>query len=183
MVEKRTIEKAVNGNQKAERLLYDALCKPLFMLCLRYLKHQEDAEDVLSSALIKVFGSLHKFEYEGDGSLEAWSRKITVNECLMCLRKQKRSPMMVEPDENISIVDEGILDKLSADELFELILQLPEGYRTVFNLYEIEGYTHAEISKNLGISLGTSKSQLSKARNYLKKLVTANGWNNASKII
>lgn len=183
MVDRKTIEKAIKGNQKAERLLYDSLCKPLFMMCLRYLKNQEDAEDVLAGSLSKIFHSLPNFTYESVGSLEAWARKITVNECLMCLRKQKRSPMMVEPDENISIDEEGILDKLSADELFELILMLPEGYRTVFNLYEVEGYTHAEIGHKLGIGTGTSKSQLSKARNYLKKLIKANGWNHASKII
>ncbi|WP_040490173.1 RNA polymerase sigma factor [Indibacter alkaliphilus] len=183
MLEKKTIEKASKGNLKAERLIYDSISKPLFMLCLRYLKHQEDAEDVLSSALIKVFRSLHRFEYKMEGSFEAWARKITVNECLMCLRKQMRSPMMVEPEEHFQKEGEDILDKLSADELFGLILQLPEGYRTVFNLYEIEGFSHPEISEKLGISEGTSKSQLSKAKNYLKKLIIANGWNHASKII
>ncbi|TVP53923.1 MAG: RNA polymerase sigma factor [Mongoliibacter sp.] len=183
MVDKQTIEEAVKGNQKAERLLYDSISKSLFMLCLRYLKHQEDAEDVLSSALLKVFRCLDRFEFEREGSFEAWARKITVNECLICLRKQKRSPMMVEPDESIAIGIEDVLDKISADELFVLILQLPEGYRTVFNLYEIEGYTHPEISEKLGIGVGTSKSQLSKAKNYLKKLFIANSRNNASKII
>lgn len=90
---------------------------------------------------------------------------------------------MVEPDENSSLEEGGIFDKLSADELFVLILQLPEGYRTVFNLYEIEGYTHHEIATKLNIRVGTSKSQLSKAKAYLRELIRKNGGNNASKII
>ncbi|RPA67404.1 RNA polymerase sigma factor [Cyclobacteriaceae bacterium YHN15] len=183
MVDKKTIDNAIKGDHKSERHLYEALCKPLFMLCLRYLKNQEDSEDVLTLSFLKVFQSLSGFEYQGPGSLEAWARKITVNECLMCLRKQKRSPMMVEPDENSSLEEGGIFDKLSADELFVLILQLPEGYRTVFNLYEIEGYTHHEIATKLNIRVGTSKSQLSKAKAYLRELIRKNGGNNASKII
>jgi RNA polymerase sigma-70 factor (ECF subfamily) len=183
LVDKQTIDKAIKGDHKSERQIYESLCKPLFMLCLRYLKNQEDAEDVLTLSFVKVFQFLSKFEYERPGSLEAWARKIAVNECLMCLRKQKRSPMMVEPDENTSTVEEEIVDKLSADELFGLILQLPEGYRTVFNLYEVEGYSHHEIGEKLGISTGTSKSQLSKAKSYLRELIRKNGRNDAEKII
>lgn len=183
MVDKQTIEKAIKGDHKAERQVYESLCKSLFILCLRYLKNHEDAEDVLTLSFVKIFQSLSKFGYERPGSLEAWARKIAVNECLMCLRKQKRSPMMVEPDSKTSTVDEGIIDKLSADELFGLILHLPEGFRTVFNLFEIEGYSHHEIGEKLGISIGTSKSQLSKAKAYLRELIRKNGRKDAKKII
>ncbi|MFD2200166.1 RNA polymerase sigma factor [Shivajiella indica] len=183
MVDKRIIDKAVKGDHKSERQIYELLSKPLFMMCLRYLKNQEDAEDVLTLAFVKVFQSLSGFEFQGPGSLVAWARKVTLNECLMYLRKQKRSPMMVEPDEHVRSIEEGVIDKLSADELFILILQLPEGYRTVFNLYEIEGYAHHEIAEKLNISLGTSKSQLSKSKAYLRELIRKNGGENATKII
>lgn len=88
--------------------------------------------------------------------------------------------MMVEPDSTITVLEDNAIDQLTNQELYQLILQLPEGYRTVFNLYEIEGYNHTEISEKLNISVGTSKSQLSKAKAYLKNLIIKHGWYNAS---
>lgn len=180
MINKFNIEKAKKGDQKALRLLFKVLSKPMFMLCLRYVKVQEDAEDVLSTGFTKVFKSLSAFEYRGEGSLEVWVKRIMINECLMLLRKLKRQPLIVEPDENQECLEENILEKLSSDELYGLILSLPEGYRTVFNLYEIEGFSHAEIAAQLDISKGTSKSQLSKAKAYLRQIIIKKGWHNAS---
>lgn len=174
------IIQAKNGNQKAHRELFDHYGKRMFMLCLRYVKNQQDAEELLSNGFIKAFASLGSFEIRGEHSFEIWLKRILINECLMFLRKQNKAPLMIEPDENMSLKQEGILEKLNADTLFELILKLPEGYRTVFNLYEIEGYSHSEIANKLEISVGTSKSQLSKAKAVLKELVIKKGLYHAS---
>lgn len=180
MVNTEIINKAKKNNAKAQRMLFEQLAKPIFMLCLRYVKHQEDAEEVMSTGFSKVFKALHSFNYEGNGAFEAWVRKIMVNECLMFIRKQKQSPLMVSHDDHNACVDDDVLHKISADELYALVLRIPNGYSTVFNLYEIEGYSHAEIAEQLGISKGTSKSQLSKAKTYLKVLINKTGLNNAS---
>lgn len=183
MIQKITIEEALKGNEKAQSLIYEQLAKPLFMLCLRYLKNQEDAEGVFCTGFSKVFQNLSQFEYRNNGAFEAWAKKVMVNECLMSLRKKARAPMMIEPEEYHISSEWSVLDKLSADELFSLILLLPEGYRTVFNLYEIEGYSHAEIAEKLNINTGTSKSQLYKAKAYLRKIINRIDLDDAKKII
>ncbi|MGY6521748.1 MAG: RNA polymerase sigma factor [Mongoliitalea sp.] len=180
MITNQTIASAKQGNQQAMREIFHAQSRPLFHLCVRYIPNQADAEDILSLAFSKIFEKLTSFKYQGEGSLEAWMRQITVNECLMFLRKKQKAPMMVEPDNNIVALEDNAIHQLTNQEIYQLILQLPEGYRTVFNLYEIEGYSHPEISEKLGISVGTSKSQLSKAKSYLKNLIIKNGWNHAS---
>ncbi|UJP66505.1 RNA polymerase sigma factor [Mongoliitalea daihaiensis] len=180
MIHQQTIAKAQKGDQRAMKDIFHAQSKALFMLCLRYIPHQADAEDVLSAAFSKIFEKLASFKYQGEGSLEAWMRQVVVNECLMFLRKKQKAPMMVEPDSTITALEDNAINQLTNQELYQLILQLPEGYRTVFNLYEIEGYNHSEISEKLNISVGTSKSQLSKAKAYLKNLIIKNGWYNAS---
>lgn len=183
MIGIKTIAEAKKGIGKAQTLIYEQSCKSLFMLCLRYMKVQEDAEDAFCNGFSKIFQNLSKFEYRNPGSFEAWAKKIMVNECLLSLREKSRAPMMVEPQENEIVSDWTVLEKLSADDLFNLILALPEGYRTVFNLYEIEGYTHAEISEKLGISIGSSKSQLHKAKAFLRRIIQRNDHNDAKKII
>ncbi len=174
------IQDAKKGKPKAQRKIFELMGKPLFMLCLRYVRNQQDAEEVLSIAFTKAFEKISNFDYQGEGSFEAWIKKITVNECLMLLRKQKNAPLIIEPDENMAEQSESALDKLKSQELFELILKLPEGYRTIFNLYEIEGFSHQEIAEKLGISIGTSKSQLSKAKAYLREIIIKLGLNHAS---
>ena len=183
MIQKKIIEEALKGNERAQSLIYDELAKPMFMLCLRYLKNQEDAEDAFCVGFSKIFQNLNRFEYRNEGSFEAWTKKIMVNNCLMLLRQKARAPMMVEPKDDQATAECSALDKLSADELFNLILLLPEGYRTVFNMYEIEGFTHLEIAEKLNISIGTSKSQLNKAKSYLKKIINRTDQNDAKKII
>lgn len=171
---------AKKGSQKAQRAIFDLYGKRMYVLCLRYVRVQEDAEELLSNGFIKAFENLSSFDFRGKYPFESWLKRILINECLMFLRKQNRAPMMVEPDEMIPSAEENPFEKLSADELFELILKLPEGYRTVFNLYEIEGFSHSEIAEKLGISIGTSKSQLSKAKAFIKSLLSKNGINHAS---
>ena len=180
VLEDQVIIKAKKGDQKAQRALFDSYSKPMFILCLRYVRVQEDAEELLSSGFTKAFSNLEKFELREQGSFGAWLKRILINECLMFLRKQNKAPMMVEPDESLISGQTDVLDLLGADALFELILCLPEGYRTVFNLYEIEGFSHKEIAEKLGINVGTSKSQLSKAKATLKEIIIKKGLNYAS---
>lgn len=142
----------------------------MFVHCYRYLKSKEDAEEIVSDGFIKVFQNLNSFVYKDLKSFEAWIRRIMINECLMFLRKKK----IIFQDENtaLHVESESKTDhNLEAEELYDLILSLPSGYRTIFNLYTIEGYSHKEIAKMLNISEGTSRSQLTKARMALKEMV------------
>lgn len=142
----------------------------MFVYCYRYVKQKEDAEEILSEGFIKVFQNLSKLEYRDAKSFEGWIRQIMVNECLMFLRKQKnivydeRQILLAETEPRI----EG---ELEAKDIYNLILALPIGYRTVFNLYAIEGFSHREIAQKLDIGESTSRSQLTKARAMLKTLM------------
>lgn len=141
-------------------------------VCRRYLNRLADAEDVLMEALYKVLTRID--QYSGDGSFEGWIRRVVVNECLMFLRKndvlQNAWELPPELDESR---EPGALHRLQADDLLGLLDRLPDGYRTVFNLYVIEGYKHREIAELLGISINTSKSQLILARRRLEELLRA----------
>lgn len=142
-------------------------------LCLRYIKQREIAEDVLMEGFFKVFDKLHT--YKGQGSFEGWMRRIIVNEALMHLRKQKH--LFVSTEINalpIRAVDLTIEDELAAQDILNLLEALPTGYRTVFNLYVIEGFKHREIAEMLDISINTSKSQLILAKKRLRQLVKQN---------
>jgi RNA polymerase sigma-70 factor (ECF subfamily) len=143
------------------------------MICLRYLRENQDAQDVLQNALIKIYSNLKTFDINR-GSFKSWSSKIVVNECIMFLRKRSRSFFYNELQEELEIHDNSYtpIEKISAEEITQLILQLPVGYRLVFNLFAIEGYSHKEIAETLSISIGTSKSQLFKAKKMLKEKVT-----------
>lgn len=150
--------------------MYRMLAPKMFGVCLRYSKDSTEAEDNLQEGFIKVFTHIKKFRYEG--SLEGWVRKIMVNVSLEKFRKQN----VMYPVEDISLYDaptdtNNIIEKLSAEELIKLIQELPPRYRMVFNLYVMEGYNHKEISKEMQISEGTSKSNLARARDILKKKV------------
>lgn len=128
-----------------------------------------EAEDAMTTGFVKVFSKIEMFEYRGKGSLEGWIKRIMVNECLMVLRRKKHD--MVEIDKMANFLPSSIaLDShLIEEEIMNQIQALPNGYRTVFNMYVIEGFNHKEIGEKLGISENTSKSQLSKARASLKK--------------
>jgi RNA polymerase sigma-70 factor (ECF subfamily) len=134
-------------------------------ICKRYLKKKEDAEEALGNAFLKIYSTLS--QYRGSGSFEGWMKKITVRTCLDFLRA-KNSPFDLGWEHEIA---EEPIGQDDAEYLLFLIGQLPVGYRTVFNLYAIEGYKHQEISELLNISEGTSKSQLSKARRMLKEQI------------
>ena len=168
MTEVQLIKAASKNKRKAQSALYELYKRKWFSICLRYLKGSTDAEDALQNALVKIFSNIKTFDAER-GSFNAWSSRIVVNECLMLLRGRVHSFKQVDINDQQHLEDlsESPLDRLSARELTALISALPTGYRAVFNLYVLDGYNHREIAEQLGISEGTSKSQLFKARRML----------------
>lgn len=161
------------GESRAQKVVYERFAGKMLTVCHRYCANRDDAEEVLIDGLMKVYEKIDQFREEG--SFEGWIRRIMVTESLMFLRRNKAWRQEIPLDEAVTEPDYVWADaNLNETELLKLINRLPDGYRTVFNLYAIEGYSHAEIANTLGISEGTSKSQLSRARtllqNSLKKL-------------
>lgn len=144
----------------------------MFVVCLRYASSREDAEDMLQEGFLKVFRDLH--QYTGAGNFEGWVRRVMVNNALQFLQKQRKAPLTVEldgqefPDEDPEIFH---ADEATAKNLIRLLQQLPPGFRTIFNLHVLEGYTHPEIAEIMDISVGTSKSQLLRAKAHFRKLL------------
>lgn len=154
-------------------MLYHQFAPKMFGVCLRYAKDATEAEDNLQDGFIKVFANLKNFRH--DGSLEGWIRRIMINVSLEKLRKQH----LLYPVEDVAIYDsvnfsDDVLAKIAADDLMKLIQQLPPRYRMVFNLYVIEGFSHQEIAQEMSITQGTSKSNLARARDILKKKIQEN---------
>ena len=170
------VEACKSGNSFAQKRLFDHYVKRLFRLALRYVRSAEDAEEMVMNGFLKFFHSLDTFEYHDENRLEVWLKRIVVNECLMHLRRQKITWASLEDIDDQTDAPTETDGMIEAEELYALILELPAGYRTIFNLYAIEGYSHQEIAQQLGISQGTSKSQLSKARAVLQTLLTQRGY-------
>lgn len=167
MTEAELIAGCQRGESKAQKFLYDRFASPMYGVCLRYLKNQMDAEEALLNGFMKIYQNIDRFEAKG--SFEGWVRRIMVNEALAFLRKKEPLHIAIE-DSTIQVVSMGGADHdLAEGELLELLRTLPAGYRAVFNLYAIEGYSHKEIADMLNITEGTSKSQLSKARAMLQR--------------
>ncbi|MEO5905883.1 MAG: RNA polymerase sigma factor [Saprospiraceae bacterium] len=163
------IIKAGRQDRKAQTLLYEQYQRAWYMICLRYNKNTEDAQDSMQNGLIRIFSNIGLFD-EKKGNFKSWSSKIMVNESLMYLRK-KASTFRVDSIDDLNDISENQetpLDAMSAEELTKMIQRLPDGYRVVFNMYVIEGYTHQEIAETLQINEGTSKSQLFKAKKMLQ---------------
>jgi RNA polymerase sigma factor (sigma-70 family) len=170
---KSIISDCIAGSQKAQAKLYHHFAPKMFGVCLRYAKDATEAEDNLQDGFIKVFANLKSFRQEG--SFEGWIRRIMINVSLEKLRKLH----LMYPVEDVAIFDsvnisDDVIAKISADELVKLIQELPPRYRMVFNLYVIEGMSHQEIAKEMSITQGTSKSNLARAREIMKKKVTQN---------
>lgn len=165
------IRRCLAGNPAAQRELYEAFKVPLFRVCLRYAKDRSEAEDMLQDGFIKIFQDLKN--YRGTGVFAGWMRKVMVNTALQHLRKQKKMFPSIDLQEvhDQFETDEDIHSDLNAKALTQLVQQLPAGYRAVFNLYVIEGYSHQEIAQQLGITTSTSKSQLFKAKASLRGLL------------
>lgn len=169
------IKEAKQGSAAAQKYLFDLMADKLLIVCRRYVKRPEDAEEIMLDGFYKFFKYLSSFTYQGEAALFVWIKKIMINECLMFLRKKNVFSIVSDSAaEDISLPEEA-LNNLSAGEIFNLIIQLPVGYRTVFNLYEIEGMGHKEIAALLRISEGTSKSQLSKSKVLLQKMLLKKG--------
>ncbi len=173
--EAQLIKALRKADQKAQRQLYEKYASRMLGVCRRYISDPMAAEDILVEGFMKVFDKIDQFKSEG--SFEGWIRRIMVNEALGYLRQQKRSLEDVSLDEAHGIADFEQADQsLQAEEMMNMIGTLPTGYRTIFNLYAIEGYSHAEIADMLGITESTSKSQLHRARALLQQLVAK--WEN-----
>jgi RNA polymerase sigma-70 factor, ECF subfamily len=154
--------------RQAQKYLFETLYPQAFRLARRYLASIDDAEDVLSNAFVRVFRNINHFEYRGEGSLAKWINTIVIHESIRYLGRFK--PIIAEEDLTSLTAEtqwEDISSEWDAEEIQFVIDHMPAGYRTVFNLFAIEGYSHQEIAGMLKISEGTSKSQLSKARNYI----------------
>ena len=168
MDDAQLVKECLKGNPKAQKTLFDRFAPKMFVVCLRYFKQWSQAEDALQDALIKVFVKLSEFKNEG--VLEGWVRRIVVNTCLDHIRKN----LKFQSDVSMGDVEykieqqEFTVENLMANDLMKLIQTMPEGYKVVFNLFAIEGYSHQEIAATLGISESTSKSQYLRARAYLK---------------
>jgi len=161
------IEGCLKGDRKSQKALYDKYAPKLFTLCLRYTKHYRDAEDVLQDGFVKLFNNLDKFK--GDGSFEGWVRRIFVNTAIQQFRNKKLQTVNSELYENVLLDNKASgLDDLYYKDLLKKWQSLSRGYRTVFQLYAIEGYSHQEIAKVMGISESTSKSQYLRARGMLR---------------
>ena len=162
------IDKAKEGDRRAQKAIYDALSGKMFAICLRYMADRQTAEDVLQEGFVTLFAKLDTFS--GEGSFEGWARKIFVNTALMSLRKNDvlKESTDVETAWNVSSESPSAIQQIGYKELSRMISELPAGFRTVFNMYVVEGYSHAEIAQNLGISETTSRSQLLRARAMLQ---------------
>lgn len=162
------IEGCRKGDRRAQKELYDSLAPKMYAVCLRYMGDSESAKDILQDGFVTLFTKIDS--YSAEGSFEGWARKIFVNTALMSLRKHNvlRDSEDVEAAWNISSEDVSPLESISQRELLELVSQLPPGFRTVFNMYIVEGYSHKEIAEILGVSEATSRSQLQRARAVLQ---------------
>ena len=154
---------------KAQKALFDSYSYAMLLVCLRYVRHQPDAEELMLNGFYKFFTAIEQFSYTGASSIGPYLKKIMINECLMFLRKNGGLRITDEEHAAEMAANDEIIGRLSADEIFELITTLPAGYRTVFNLFVVEGLGHKEIAALLGINEGTSRSQLNKARLMLQK--------------
>src|SRR3954465_4279614 len=150
--------------------LYQRFAPKMYGVCLRYAGNVEEAEDILQEGFIKVFNKMGS--YRGEGSFEGWIRRIFVNTAIEHFRKKIYVQPIGDTEENtIEGKYLSVLDSLAEKDIIQLVQQLSPGYRTVFNMYVVEGYTHKQIAEMLGISEGTSKSQLSRAKQILQELV------------
>ena len=171
MTETELLQGCLRENRTAQHELFRRYAGKMMTVCLRYARHRAEAEDVLQDAFIRIFNNLNQFQ--GKGSLEGWIRRIVINTSLKYIQKmsfQKEGLNGLESIPEMSIAP-TVYAHLSEQELMALIANLPHGYRTVFNLFVIDGFSHAEIAQMLKIEEGTSRSQLAKARYMLQKII------------
>ncbi|MEI6820872.1 MAG: RNA polymerase sigma factor [Bacteroidota bacterium] len=172
--EEEIIKGCLKGDKIAQKALYDKYSAKMFGVCLRYLKNIDEAEDALQDGFIRIYGNIDTYNFKG--SFDGWIRRIIVNATINYHNYNLKHRFHVDYSEieNSEIETNLTNDVYSAEALLSLIRSLPEGYKQIFNLYEIDGYSHKEIAKMLGISINTSKSQLMKAKNMLKARMNTN---------
>ena len=165
------IKSCINGDRKSQKELYNLFAPQMYSVCIRYARNQMDAEDILQNGFVKVFNNLHKFR--ADGSFEGWVRRIFIN-CAIELLRERRQHIPVEllAETYLPVADDSPLNSLYNKDLLKTTRLLSDGYRTVFELYAIEGLTHKQIAERLGISEGTSKSQYCRAKAILRSSLT-----------
>ena len=165
--EAEIIEGCLKNSALAQKQMYEWLSPRMFAVCLRYVGDRESAKDVMHDGFITLFSKIGS--YKGEGSFEGWARRVFITAALMHLRKKDilRHAQQVEESAELAY-DSAVIEKMDSRTLLRLVSQMPAGFRTVFNMYAIEGYSHQEIAKELNITEGGSRSQLSRAKNWLK---------------
>ncbi len=170
--EQEIIAGCMRGEAQARKLLYEQYAPAMMSVCVRYAGNKDTARDLLQEGFIKVYTKIHSFT--ASGSFEGWMKKIFVTTALEFLRQNNSLKLNTNVEEYADLADEkglNIVEKLTADELFKCIAELPDGYRTIFNLYAIEGYSHVEIAQILHIKESSSRSQFGRARSLLQKKI------------
>lgn len=167
---KELIEKSLEGDHRAFKTIYDSLSGKMYSLCLRYISNREDADDVFQESFAKLYFNLPQFRFEG--SFEGWARRVFVTNCLDFLKKKKIAFTEITETLPLEPVSFNGFEKINLSDLMKMIQQLPEGQKTVFNLYQVEGYSHKEIADMLNITISGSKSQLHRAKTSLKEILS-----------
>ena len=167
------IKDAKNNNRAAQKCLFDLYAGSMLQTCKRYVKCPEDAEECLLDGFYEFFKNIDSFKFKAEPALLAWLKKIMIHKCLMFIRRTNSFDMVSGDMAANIVIEENVLHKLAAKEITKLIMLLPVGYRTVFNLNEVDGYSHEEIAAMLKISNATSRSQLKKSKTLLQKLLTS----------
>lgn len=159
------------GRNRPQRKFYDQFSVPMYRVCYRYLKNELDTEDALTTGFVKAFDALSQQSFKSENHVFNWLKRIMINESLMMLRSQVKFSELDTELIDTNYQEDSVLSKMDAEDLFVLIQGLPKGYRAIFNMYVIDGYSHSEIAKELDISESTSRSQLAKARKTLRNQV------------
>ena len=169
--DREIIDGCIRGERKFQKALYEKFSAKMFSVCLRYAADSNKAEDLMQDGFIKVFRNIEKFR--GEGSFEGWIRRIVVNSCIEHFRKNTMLYAIQETEvKSYEYYEQNALENLKQEDIMKMVNELSNGYRTVFNLYVVEGYTHKEIGELLNISEGTSKSQLARARYLLQQKIS-----------
>lgn len=171
-----TLQKAIEGCKRQDRIsqkyIFDIYADGMLLLCMRYVKSLPDAEELMLNGFFNFYKSIDRFVFTDKNGLSAWLKRIMVNECLGFLRKSGELKIAAEQDYDDVPAADDVIAAINAAEIFKLITALPAGYRTIFNLFVVEGYSHKEIAGIMNIAEGTSKSQLNKAKSMLQQQIT-----------
>ncbi len=163
------IKGCIEGDRRMQKELYDRFSPKMYAVCIRYMGNADDAQDILQEGFIKIYKNLERFR--GDGSFEGWVRRIFVNTAIEQIRKKKMDVSLTEKEETIEYKSVSAIDNINEKDLLKIVSGLSPGYRSVFNMYVVEGFSHKEIGELLGINEGTSKSQLARARMILQERI------------